>query len=88
MGHVLEPMGVRRTHTSRLSPGEGPEQMEIEKDQVVDLLRSRGEHDRAQQVDCALPRHVDTDRDAGLLHTFEINVCDLPEDGDVEAPEA
>ncbi|HET6626095.1 MAG TPA: hypothetical protein VFG63_06870, partial [Nocardioidaceae bacterium] len=56
--------------------------MEIEKDQVVDLLRARGEHDRAQQVDCALPRHVDTDKDAGLLHTFDINIGDLPSDWD------
>ncbi len=60
--------------------------MEIEKDQVVDMLRSRGEHDRAQQVDSALPRHVDTDRDAGLLHTFDINIGELPADTD-EGPD-
>ncbi|HET9859993.1 MAG TPA: hypothetical protein VFQ19_09450 [Nocardioidaceae bacterium] len=51
--------------------------MEIEKDEVVDLLRARGEHDRAQQVECALPRHVDTEQDAGLLHTFDINIREL-----------
>jgi hypothetical protein len=54
--------------------------MEIEKDEVVELLRSRGEHDRAQQVACALPRQVDTERDAGLLHTFDINISELPDE--------
>jgi hypothetical protein len=58
--------------------------MEIEKDQVVGMLRSRGEHDKAQQVDCALPRHVDTEQDAGLLHTFDINVAELPDNADEE----
>ena len=53
--------------------------MEIDKGEVVHMLRSRGEHDKAQQVDCALPRHVDTDKDAGLLHTFDINVHELPD---------
>jgi hypothetical protein len=53
--------------------------LQIEKDEVVAMLRSRGEHDKAQQVDCALPRQVDTDADAGLLHTFDINIRDLPE---------
>ena len=66
---------------TRIMLGEGTA-VEIEKDQVVDLLRSRGEHDRAQQVDCALPRQVDTDRDAGLLHTFDINVRDLAPDAE------
>jgi hypothetical protein len=54
--------------------------MEIEKDEVVNMLRSRGEHDKAQQVDCALPRQVDTERDASLLHTFDINVSELADD--------
>lgn len=54
--------------------------MEIEKDEVVDMLRSRGEHDKAQQVDSALPQHVDTAKDAGLLHNFDINVSELPEE--------
>jgi hypothetical protein len=51
--------------------------MKIAKERVVRMLRSRGEHDRAQQLDCALPRQVDPELDAGLLHTFDINVRDL-----------
>jgi hypothetical protein len=51
---------------------------QIDKEQVVDLLRARGQHDRAQQIDSALPRHVDVEADAGLLHAVEVNVRDLP----------
>ena len=55
--------------------------MEIDKDEVVDLLRARGEHDRAQQIDCALPPQVDPERDANLLHAVEVNLSELPRNG-------
>ena len=58
--------------------------MQVDKEDVVDLLRSRGEHDKAANVDCALPRHVDTEADAGLLHQFDVNVSDITEAGGVE----
>lgn len=51
--------------------------MQVDKEEVVDLLRSRGQHDKAASVECALPRHVDTEADAGLLHQFDVNVSDL-----------
>lgn len=51
--------------------------MHIDKEEVVALLRTRGEHDRAQQVSSALPRHVDTEEDAGLLHAFDVSAADL-----------
>lgn len=51
--------------------------MQIDKTDVVAMLRSQGAHDKAQQAQCALPRQVDTEQDAGILHTFEINTCDL-----------
>lgn len=63
--------------------------MHIQKDEVVDLLRARGEHDKAASVECALPRHVDIEEDAGLLHQFDVNVSELarsagaPEDRDL-----
>jgi hypothetical protein len=49
----------------------------MDKGEVVDLLRSRGEHDKAASVDCALPKQVDTEADAGLLHQFGVNVSEL-----------
>lgn len=59
--------------------------MQVDKEDVVDLLRSRGEHDKAANVECALPRHVDTEADAGLLHQFDVNVSDIAETGDPAA---
>ena len=54
--------------------------MQVEKETVADALRRQGDHDKAQQAECALPRQVDTDRDAGLLHRLDVDVDDL--DGD------
>ena len=56
--------------------------MLVDKDAVTDALRARGDHDRASQADTALPRNVDTESDAGLLHQFDLNVAE------VEAAEA
>ncbi|HEX6246485.1 MAG TPA: hypothetical protein VFZ64_01325 [Nocardioidaceae bacterium] len=53
--------------------------MRIDKEDIVDLLRSRGEHDKASSMDCALPRQVDTDVDAGVLHQFDVNVSEVTE---------
>ena len=39
---------------------------------VIDLLRSRGEHDQAMAATCVLARRVDTERDAALLHRFGV----------------
>ena len=51
--------------------------MEIPKEQILELLRSQGDHDKAQQADQELPDQVDTDRDAGLLSKFGIDPMDL-----------
>lgn len=62
--------------------------MHIDKEEVVDLLRSRGDHDKAASVSCVLPRHVDPVADAGLLHQFDVNVSDLAEAATDESPGA
>jgi lipopolysaccharide biosynthesis regulator YciM len=49
----------------------------VDKDEIVDLLRSRGEHDKAATVGCALPRRVDTEADAGLLSQYDLNVREV-----------
>jgi len=51
--------------------------MHVDKDEIVGLLRSRGDHDKAASVECALPRHVDTEADAGLLHQYDVNVSEV-----------
>jgi hypothetical protein len=49
----------------------------VDKETVADALRSKGDYDRAQQAACALPRTVDTDRDAGLIHQFDLDVAEV-----------
>ena len=51
--------------------------MEIPKDKILDLLRQRGDNEKADQADSELPDQVDTERDAGLLEKFGIDPQDL-----------
>ena len=57
--------------------------VQIDKETVTTALRERGDHDRAVQAECVLPRSVDTERDAGLLIQLDVNADALeatPED--------
>ena len=47
--------------------------MQIDKTQILELLRSQGNHDQAGQAEGELPDQVDTDRDAGLLGKFGLD---------------
>ncbi|MDQ1585584.1 MAG: hypothetical protein QOH80_949 [Actinomycetota bacterium] len=51
--------------------------MQIDKEQVLELLRSRGEHDKAQQAEQELPDQVDTDQHAGTLQKFGLDPKEL-----------
>lgn len=51
--------------------------MNIDKQQILELLRSQGKGDQAQQADSELPEQVDTDQHAGLLDKLGINLADL-----------
>ena len=51
--------------------------MQIDKAQIIELLKSRGDTDKAAQAESELPGKVDTDRDQGLLSKFGINIEDL-----------
>lgn len=51
--------------------------MNIDKQQILDLLRSQGKDQQAQQADTDLPDQVDTDQHAGLLDELGINLQDL-----------
>ena len=41
--------------------------MHIERDKLVQLLRTEGDNDRAEAVAAQLPEQIDTDRDADAL---------------------
>jgi hypothetical protein len=51
--------------------------MEIPKDKILELLRDRGEHDKAERADSELPDRVDPERDKGILDQLGIDPQDL-----------
>jgi hypothetical protein len=51
--------------------------MEIPKDKILELLRQRGDHDKADQADRELPDTVDPDRDRNILDRLGIDPQDL-----------
>ena len=51
--------------------------MNIPKEQILDLLRQRGQHDQAAQADGALPDMVNPETDGGLLSRFGLDPMEL-----------
>ena len=53
--------------------------MNIDKDQILQLLRSQGQHDQASQAESELPQQVNTENTehAGLLSKFGIDPSNL-----------
>ena len=53
--------------------------MNIDKDQILQLLKSQGQHDQAAQAGTELPDQVDTDNSehAGMLSKLGLNPADL-----------
>jgi hypothetical protein len=71
--------GPARTAESEISRTQQKENgaMQIDKQQIVDMLKNRGDNDKATQAQSELPDQVDTDKDSGLLDKFGINPQDL-----------
>ncbi len=51
--------------------------MQIDKSQILDMLRSKGEDGKAQEADSQLPDKVDTDQHSGLLSKLGIDLGSL-----------
>jgi hypothetical protein len=51
--------------------------MKIDKSQILELIRSQGNQQKADDAERELPDQVDTDQDGGLLSKFGIDVGDL-----------
>ena len=51
--------------------------MQIDKQQILSMLRDKGDHDQADQADAQLPDQVDTEQHGGILDKLGINVGDL-----------
>ena len=51
--------------------------MQIDKQEIIELLRSRGEDDIADHAETELPEEVDTDQHRAKLDQLGINPTDL-----------
>jgi len=51
--------------------------MQIDKQQIIELLKSRGDHEQAAQAEQQLPDQVDTDQHADQLGSLGVNPQDL-----------
>ena len=54
--------------------------MEIPKDKIIELLRDRGQDDKADQADRELPDQVDTEQHADLLSKIGVDPDELAAD--------
>lgn len=51
--------------------------MQIDKQQIIDLLKNRGDHDKAEQAERELPDQVDTDQHSDKLNHLGFDPKDL-----------
>ena len=51
--------------------------MKIDRQSIVDFLRNRGDHDKADKAQNELPDQVDTDEHADKLSRLDIDIEDL-----------
>ncbi len=51
--------------------------MQIPKEKVLELLRERGQHDKAEQADRELPDQVDPEKHASLLSKLGVDPKEL-----------
>jgi len=49
----------------------------IDKSQIIEMLKSRGEDDKARKAESELPDQVDTDKHKGLLDSLGLDIGDL-----------
>jgi hypothetical protein len=48
--------------------------MQIDKQQILDFLKSKGDNNKAAEAEQQLPDQVDTERDSGLLSSLGIDI--------------
>ncbi|MFC5268091.1 hypothetical protein ACFPJ1_38770 [Kribbella qitaiheensis] len=51
--------------------------MRIDKSQIIDMLKNKGDHDKASQAESDLPDQVDTDQDKDKPDKLGIDPKDL-----------
>jgi hypothetical protein len=56
--------------------------MKIDKSKIIEALRRRGQHSRAEWVDRELPDPVDSTKHAGILATLNLDPVDIADPPD------
>ncbi len=51
--------------------------MQIPKDKIIEMIKSRGDNDQADSAQSELPDNVDTEKDSGLLAKFGVDPKEL-----------
>ncbi len=51
--------------------------MQIPRDKIIEIIKSRGNNDEADQAQSELPDQVDTDKNSDLLSKFNIDPKEL-----------
>ena len=51
--------------------------MKIDRQHIIDFLRKRGDHDKADRAEAELPDQVDTDQHAESLSRLDIDIRNL-----------
>lgn len=51
--------------------------MEIDKDKILEALRRRGQHQRAEWLDKEMPDRIDTVRNSGLLSMLNLDPAEF-----------
>ena len=51
--------------------------MQIDKQEIINLLRERGDHEKANQAEQQLPDQVDHEEHGNLLQQFGVNPQEL-----------
>jgi hypothetical protein len=73
-GDDVSPRGTSGRENVEVGSGRGT----AGKDKVLDLLRQKGEDDKARQAGRELPDQVDPERDSGLLNKLGLEPQELP----------
>jgi hypothetical protein len=63
-----------------------PDRVQIPKGMVVERIRSSGGAEAAARADAELPEKVDTERDADLLQSFDLDPQELADGLGGQAP--
>lgn len=57
--------------------------IQVDKQQILSMLKGQGKNDEATQADSELPDQVDTEQHASFLDKLGINVADIPGAGGI-----